>query len=1056
MKKRVMLILSCLFLSIGFILAQTTKISGTVIDKNGEAVIGASVVVKGTTIGVSTELNGDFTIEIPDGKTTLVFSLVGMNTVEKTATPNMTVVMEDKATALDDVVVVAYGTQSSRTVASAISTVRGDAIKDVPSVSFDQMLQGRASGVQITTPSAGVGQPPIVRVRGVSSITSGTQPLYVIDGVPMVSGDIASMGNANALADINPADIVSMEILKDASSAALYGSKAANGVIMITTKKGSRGKLKVAYDAFVGLSQKTGFYDMMNAQEYVDFKNMAVRNAYGTDIASELGYPVSEYGDKVFNLMPKPGGGYYDTDWSKTAFQDAVTHSHSLSFSGGGDKVQYYISANYMQKEGIVKGDEYDRFGIKTNITADPTDWLRLGANVNVTSSNTSYVDAARNGSNFSTGGFPRLALINAPNIPAYNEDGTPAGGKGGLGYGPNSINNTFSNPAKILDIGNGIDTETNRVISIFFGEVKPFKGFTAKTQFGLDYSKIEDIRFWSPLHGDGVNSQGLANGYSATRKQMTWTNTLNYNFAINEDHHFDFLAGIETYTNDFNYWSTQRSGLQDDKFIGIEGPFLNATSWGDISERSMLSYFARINYDFAYKYILSLNYRRDGLSSLGANNRWGNFGGASIGYRISDEPFFEPLKDKIQDFKLKATVGIVGNTDIDDYASKSYYDSYYYGNGGVYQLNQIGDPNLKWESSTKYDLGFSTTFLDRFTLDFDYYLTRSNDLILEVPQAPSKGIPGNTITTNIGKMRNSGIEITLGVDIINTRDFKWSTNFNITTNRNRVESLAEGVTDIQKGDASGLEISTITVPGKSIGQLYLYPTAGVDPKTGRRVFISPEGERLLVSLDRNPITGEVAAGSTFWYEDGTIYNGKIEQEIMGGTLPTWYGGWSNNFSYKNFDLSLFFQFSGGNKIYNGTHATISDMRFWNNSKDVLNKYWTPERVNATYPIPVYGDKVSNGSSYQISDWMEKGDYLRLKNISLGYTFDTKAPWAQKLGISALRLYLQAQNLFVITSYSGLDPEALTNVNSPTLAGGTDKNTLPQERIYTFGLNITF
>jgi TonB-linked SusC/RagA family outer membrane protein len=1053
-----MLILSCLFLSSGFIVAQTTKVNGTVTDSHGEPVISASVVVKGTTVGTVTDVDGKFSLDVSGEKNTLAFKLVGMKTVEMKASKDMKVVMIADETLLDEVVVVAYGTQSARTVASSISTVRADAIKDVPNVSFDQMLQGRASGVQITTPSAGVGQPPIVRVRGVNSITSGTQPLYVVDGIPIVSGDIASMGNSNALADINPSDIVSMEVLKDASAGALYGSRAANGVILITTRKGSKGKLKVSYDGYFGFGQKTGFYEMLNAREYVDFKNMAVKNRYGTDLVSGLPsatFRKSEYGDKAFNLMTKPGGGYYDSDWSKSAFRNGMTHSHTLSFSGGNDLVQYYISANYMDKEGIVKGDKYDRYGFKANVTANATNWLKLGADVNATSSATSYVDAARNGANFSVGGFPRMALINSPNIPIFDESGAPWGGKGGLGYGPNAVNNTYSNPEKILEIGNGIDTESNRVISNFFGEIKPVKGFTAKTQFGLDYNKVEDTRFWSPLQGDGVNSGGLANGYSATHKRWTWTNTLNYNFSINKDHHFDILAGAELSAYKLNYWNTQRTGLQDDKFTGIEGPFLNATSSGNITENSLASFFGRINYDFAYKYILSLNYRRDGFSALGANNKWGNFGGVSVAYRISEESFFDPLKGIVEDLKIKGSFGVVGNTDIANYASKSYYGSYFYGTNGVYQLNQVGDPDLKWESSNKYDIGFNATFLDKFTLDFDYYLTKSKDLILKVPQAPSKGIPGNLITTNVGEMKNSGVELTLGVDIVNREDFRWSTGFNITTNRNEVVSLAPGVEQILGSDASNLETSSITVPGKSIGQVYVYPTAGIDKKTGRRIFIGTKGERVLVSVGQNPVTG-ASASSTFWNEDGTPFEGNIKQEMYGGSLPTWYGGWSNNFSYKRFDLSLFFQFSGGNKIYNGTHATVSDMRFWNNTKEILANYWTPERTDAKYPIPVYGDNVSNGSAYQISDWVEKGDYLRLKNVSLGYTFNTNASWARRLGISGLRLFAQAQNLFVITGYSGIDPEALTNVASPTLAGGTDKNTLPQERAYTFGLNLTF
>lgn len=1058
MKKRVMLILSCLFLSIGFIVAQTTRINGTVVDSNGEPVISASVVVKGTTIGTVTDLDGKFSINVPEGNKTLVFTLVGMKTVEARASQDMKIVMENNDQLLDDVVVVAYGTQSSRTVASSISTVRAAAIKDVPNVSFDQMLQGRAAGVQITTPSGAVGQSPVVRVRGVNSITSGTEPLYVVDGMPIVSGDVASMGNSNALADINPSDILSMEVLKDASAAALYGSRAANGVILITTKKGSKGKLKVSYDGYFGFGQKTGFYDMLNAQEYVDFKNMTVRNRYGTDLVSGLPsntFKKSEYGDKAFNLMSQPGGGYYDSDWSKSAFQTGMTQSHTVSFSGGSDIVQYYVSANYMDKEGIVKGDKYDRYGFKTNITANATNWLRLGADINATSTKTSFVDAARNGSNFSVGGFPRMALINAPNIPIYDENGSPYGGKGGLGYGPNAVNSTFSNPAKILEIGNGIDTESNRVLSNFFGEIKPISGFTARTQFGLDYNKVEDIRFWSPLQGDGVNAGGLANGYSATYKRWTWTNTLNYNLSINKNHHFDFLLGSEISEYRFNYWTTQRTGLQDDQFTGIEAPFTNATAGGNIGENALASFFGRVNYDFAYKYILSFNYRRDGFSALGANNKWGNFGGVSVAYRISEEPFFESLKGFVEDFKIKGSFGVVGNTNIANYASKSYYTSYNYGTSGVYQLNQVGDPNLKWESSNKYDIGFNTTFLDRFTLDFDYYLTKSKDLILDVPQAPSKGIPGGVITTNVGEMKNSGVELTLGVDVIKKGDFNWSTSFNITTNKNEVVSLAPGVNNILGADASNLEISSITVPGKSIGQVYVFPTAGVDEKTGRRVFIGTNGERVLASYGQNPITG-ATAGSIFWNEDGTPFEGDIKQEMYGGSLPTWYGGWSNNLSYKRFDLSLFFQFSGGNKIYNGTHATVSDMRYWNNSKDLLNNYWTPDRRDAKYPIPVYGDNVSNGSAYQISDWVEKGDYLRLKNVSLGYAFDTNKPWAKRLGISGLRVFAQAQNLFVITGYSGMDPEALTNVASPTLAGGTDKNTLPQERTYTFGLNLTF
>ena len=1046
MKRKLMLLLTCLFMGIGLVTAQTQKVTGVVIsEEDGQPVVGASVLAKGTTVGVITDVDGKFTLSgIPSSAKTLQISYIGMQTAEVAIAPNIRVILKTDSKALDEVVVVAYGTQSARTVTASVSTVRADALKDVPSVSFDQMLQGRASGVSITTPSAGVGQAPIVRVRGVNSITSGTSPLYVVDGVPIESGNLSYLANANALADINPADIVSMDVLKDAAAAALYGSRAANGVILITTKQGQSGKVKVSYDGFVGFSNATDFYEMMNAQEYVDFKNLAVKNRYGTDeLSLTTGY-VSPYGNKAFNMMKDANGNYVDTDWKDAAFQNGLSQSHSVAVSGGSDKVRYYLSGNYTTQEGIVKGDKYDRLGVKANVNVQATDWLKVGMNTNVTTGTTSYVDAARRGSNFAVGGFPRLALINAPNLPMYNEDGTPYYLAQGLGYGGNTVFSTFSNPAAILSLGNGLSSDVTRFIGVFYAEATPLKGLSLKTQYGVDYARIEEQRFWSPLHGDGVNSKGLANAYNTKNNRWTWTNTATYNFSLGQNN-FNLLAGTEASERNNSRWIAQRKDLQDDKFVVFQGPFGSATAGGSLSNNTMVSYFGRINYDYASKYIVSLNYRRDGYSALSEKNRWGNFGGVSAAWRVSEEGFFKPLRNVVDDLKIKGSYGVVGNTDIYDYASKSFYSSYNYGINGTYGLAQIADPNLKWESSEKYSIGFNARLLDRISVDFDYYYTKSSDLILDVPQSPSKGIPGNIITTNAGKMKNSGIELTVSADVIRNSQFTWETSFNITTNKNKVISLADGVENILKGDNGGLEITNITVPGKSIGRLYLYPTAGVDPKSGRRVFITPEGDRTLLMFEKGG----------WFYEDGTEYAGEFEPVDCGNTLPTWYGGWTNNFKYKGFDLSLFFQFSGGNKIYNGTKASVSDMRYWNNSKDVYKKYWTPERTHAEYPMPIYGDNYSNGSALPISDLVERGDYLRLKNVSLGYTFNTKN-WSKAVGISALRLYVQAQNLFVITGYSGMDPETLTNVESATLSGGTDKNTLPQARTYTIGVNLTF
>ena len=1051
MRRELMLLLVCWFFNIGLVSAQSQKVAGVVISaEDGLPVVGASVLVKGTQIGTITDIDGNFNLpNVPESAKTLVVSYIGMQTQEVAVKPQMNITLVPDAQQIDEVVVVAYGTQKASSLTASVSSVRANALKDVPSSSFDQMLQGRASGMSVTTPSAGVGQAPVVHIRGVNSITSGTSPLYVVDGVPIQSGDLGNgVGNANALADINPADILSIDVLKDAAAAALYGSRAANGVVLITTKSGKEGKVTVTYDGYVGFSNKTKFIDMMNAREYVDFKNMALRNAYGTDIASELpgmGFTPSVWGDKVFNLMTDTKGNVIDTDWSKTAFQSGFTQGQTVSANGGTERVQYYVSANYNTQKGIVKGDDYKRLGGKANLTVKATDWLKLGFNGNVASSTTKQTDTARNGSNFSVGGFPRMALINAPNIPAFNEDGTPYYDLKGLGYGPNAVYSTFSNPAALLSIGNGTSVDVTRIISSFFGELTPFKGLVLKTQYSIDFSDVENRNFRSPLHGDGVNQKGYAFNVAAKNNVWTWTNTATYAFSLG-NHNFNLLAGMEATETHNKYWFGERYGLTDNKFTQFEGPFTNANGGGDEETTSMVSYFGRINYDYASKYMLSVNYRRDGFSALSPKNRWGNFGGVSAAWRVSEEAFFEPLKAYVDDFKLKGSYGVVGNTNIAAYASKSYYNSFYYGNNGTYFIKQIADPNLKWESSEKYDIGFSAQLLGRINVDFDYYYTKSSDLILEVPQAPSKGLPGNILTTNAGKMENKGIEFTLSADIFKDGPFKWNSSFNITTTKNKVLALAGGVENILGWDEQKLENNNITVVGKSIGQLYTYPTGGIDRETGRRIFYSPEGEKLLF---------DYTTDSGWIHEDGSAYEGELKPVISGNTLPTWYGGWSNYFEYKGFDLSIFFQFSGGNKIYNGTKATVSDMRYWSNSKEVLGNYWTPERKDAMYALPVYGDNYSNGSAMALSDWVEKGDYLRLKNISLGYTFNTKK-WAKAIGISKLRVYAQAQNLFVITGYSGMDPEVMSNTTNAVLSPGVDKNTLPQARTYTFGVNLSF
>ena len=845
-----------------------SEITGHITDATtGEPLIGASVVVKGDKKeGVVTDTDGNFTLNTQvEAPLKLKVEYIGYRPIDlevyDTETP-VEVKLRENQRFLNEVVVIGYGTQKRENVASSISSINNKTFKDVPVTSIDQVLQGRASGVSLTTPSGNVGQAPIVKIRGVASITSGTQPLYIVDGVPVQTGSNAQLGDVNALADINADDILSIDVLKDAAAAAVYGSRAANGVVLITTKKGQQGNAKVSYNGWVGIANASKFFDVMNAQQYVDFKNLAVKNRYGTDEISLTNGYKSQYGNKAFNLMKNAEGSYVDTQWKDYVLRTGLQQNHTVSISGGNDKVLYYASGNFNKQSGILKGDEYRKTGLIANVSAQTNKWLKVGFSGTGSVSKQQTGDRSRKGELVSYSGFTRLALSDAPNIPAYASDGTPYQEGGRLGYGPNTIQFPLTNPIGVLESGSVIKTEDTRLIGNAFAELTPFKGLILRTQYGVDYMKIEDRNFFAATTVEGVEQNGTAENYSIRSRQYTWTNTANYKFSLGS-HNFDILAGVESYSKSYDQWGAEKSGLNEAKFNFFEGPFSNiVASDSKITESELLSYLGRINYDYDSRYIFSVNFRRDGFSALSKNNRWGNFGGVSAAWDVSREKFFSQLKNILANLRLKASWGIVGNTNIDEYASKSYYSSSYYGNNGSYVIGQIGDTeNLKWESSEKWNVGFSTDLFNKVNVSLEYYTTTSSDLILAVPVAPSKGVPGNSIISNAGKMSNRGIELGINALVINTKDFSWSTSFNLTTNRNRVEKLSDNVQEIISTGLS--ETTNITVPGKSIGQLYLYPTGGIDEKTGRRIFYGEDGTKVLLEFEKE---------GKFFTEDGKSY----------------------------------------------------------------------------------------------------------------------------------------------------------------------------------------
>lgn len=507
-----------------------SELTGHIVDANtNEPLIGASVTVKGNKQeGVVTDVDGNFTLSTKENAPLkLKIEYIGYRPIDievYDAEEPIEVQLKENSRFLNEVVVIGYGTQKRENVASSISSINNNSFKDVPVTSLDQVLQGRASGVSLTTPSGNVGQAPIVRVRGVASITSGTQPLYIVDGVPIQTGSNAQVGDVNALADINSDDILSIDVLKDAAAAAVYGSRAANGVVLITTKKGQQGTAKVSYNGWVGIANAAKFFDVMNAQQYVDYKNLAVKNRYGTDEISLTNGYTSKYGNKAFNLIKNADGSYVDTKWRDYVLRTGLQQNHTVSISGGTDKVLYYASGNFNKQSGILKGDEYRKTGLTANVSAQANKWLKVGFSGTGSVSKQQTGDRSRKGELVSYSGFTRLALSDAPNIPAYTEDGSPYQEGGRLGYGPNTIQFPLTNPIGVLQSGSVIKTEDTRLIGNVFAEITPIKGLTLRTQYGADYMKIEDRNFFAATTVEGVEQNGTAENYSIRSRQYTWT----------------------------------------------------------------------------------------------------------------------------------------------------------------------------------------------------------------------------------------------------------------------------------------------------------------------------------------------------------------------------------------------------------------------------------------------------------------------------------------------------------------------------------------------------
>lgn len=892
-------------------------------------------------------------------------------------------------------------------------------------------MAGRAAGVQVTTPNGMLGQAPTFNIRGFSTISSGSQPLVVVDGVPVTSGQIQEVyGRYNPLAEINPNDIESYEVLKDGAATAIYGSRAANGVVLITTKGGGKAKTRVTYDVQTSWASAVKLHDLLNANEFVEIANEKYTN-WGSG------------GPAVLD----PDG--IDTNWNDYIFRKGFQQTHTLAVSGGTDKSQYYVSLGYTDQNGIIRANEQERYSATAKLTQTANKWLKVGVNL---SASKSALEGVMNEENsLGSVGFASVRML--PNVSVYNPDDVTgynidAANRKALGRGSNKkyIDNGIQNIIWALD-NNANRSQSLHVTGGGFADVTLAKGLNFRTQAGLDYTVLNDFTRWNSESGDGYGYGGLMIDNRATFYNWNWQNILSYNRSFNNLHNLD-LTAVQEYTHtDYEYLTADISQLSDSFFSDhiISGTFAEKGVSGGKTFHGLASYLFRANYNYDSKYYVGGSVRRDGLSKLPKDTRWGTFYGGSLAWRMSREDFWtnSSLNNWFEDLRLRASMATIGNSDLgSNFPYLGTYSAKRYGSQTGIAWSNMGNNALKWESTTTYDLGLDGSLLNgRLSFELAYFSKNTKDLVMEVPTAPTLGIPGNSYYDNRGKIKNTGFEITLGGTIIEG-DLNWKADVNFTTISNKVVELVNNEPIVNA--------YTIIQEGESFGSIYGYEFYGVNKVNGNPIWVKGDGS--LVQFD------------TFGDYDYKVYDPQNpsdlsqasslspnkDRKILGSSLPKWYGGFNNTFTYKDFDLNVFFRFSGGNKIVNATaQESLLNMDFSNNGKLVLGR-WQSEANPGDGIVPKigYGDsQVLFNSGSSDSRFVESADYLKLANLSLGYTLPKSL--VSKLDITKIRLYMQAQNLFTITGYSGLDPETITRQ-------GVDWDGMPQQRIFSLGANITF
>lgn len=1067
MKGKLFSCLVLMFLSISM-MAQKVPVSGTVSDQTGP-VIGASVIEKGTTNGTMTDNDGHFTLTVSKGAV-IEISSIGYKTQEITvgAQTNFTVTLSEDNEFLDEVVVVGYGSMKKSDLAGASVSMKESDLKGSIISSLDQSLQGRAAGVTAVTTSGAPGSSSSIRVRGQATINANAEPLYVIDGVIVQGGGNTgadfglgdALGNGKVstispLSTINPADIVSMEILKDASATAIYGAQGANGVVLITTKHGKSGEAKFSYDGMVAMSRQAVRLNMMNLREYAQYYNEMVEEG---DIYETNPYYATP------SLLGK------GTNWQDEIFRTAWQHQHQLSAQGGSDKVQYYVSGSYMDQQGTIIGSNFNRFSVRTNLDAQLKKWLKLGVNATyaITNDNLKLAD--------SNEGLIYYSLTTIPDIPVYDVNGNYS----------STIREGYTSPNPVaLAMMDEILLKRKKLSGNIYAELTPIKHITWRTELGFDMGESDANRYKPMIDlGGWVRSQ---NSISYQKNSNYFWQLKNYLTYANQwgKHSVTAMVGQECWESRWNNLSGSNTDLPSDEVHNVALATGTPSISSGFGSSSMASFFTRETYNYGDRYLGTYTYRYDGSSNFGPKNRWAGFHSVALAWRFSNEKFFEPVKKVIDNGKLRLGWGQTGNSSIGSYACGAAITRMPSALGMGFRPSNIPNTSIRWESQEQYNVGLDLGFFNgRLNLTVDAYYKKSDDMLMSMQLPSYMGTQGNGSSKlqapkgNYGSIENKGLEITLDAHPVQLKNFSWDSNFQISFNKNKLLSLSDTENATLVGYGQWGDVVCVSEIGKPLYNFYGYKVEGV--------YKDLDDIQNSAKPAKYPSDGVFSRGNTVWVGDikykDVDENGVIDERDrtdIGSPLPKFTFGWTNTFRYKNLDLSIFLNGSYGNKVMNYNSLTLTHMNStWTNQlQSVVSKRARLEPID---PTIVYADgskwfdhidnvRVKNpgtkiphtsindpNDNDRISDrYVEDGSFLRIKNITLGYTFPKAL--LNKAKIENLRVYVNIQNLYTFTKYTGYDPEVGAGTQDSTgLTYGLDNGRYPSPAMYSFGLNITF